>query len=45
MTYQIVIIVSKDIDFFIMPFSSLMAEWNSSETNWHTKRMTGNDNK
>jgi len=42
-TYRSMITASTDIDRFIIQLSTLMAAEKSSETNWHTRRATGDD--
>jgi len=43
-TYRRMISASMNIDHYIIQFSTLMAAEKSSETNWRTRRITGNDN-
>jgi hypothetical protein len=42
-TYRSMITARRDIDRFIIQLSTLMAAEKSSETNWHTRRVTCDD--
>jgi len=43
-TYWSMITESLDINHFIIEFNTLMTADKRSETNWHMRRVTGNDN-